>query len=215
MKTSVLIPTRWRLEQFKALMGSIIKTAEGELEIIVGADTDDATDYGVKCIRYEDLGSSQKVYEMAKLATGDMMRVFSTDEIVRTKGWDTKLYARFPEDKLAVLATNDSPDKHRGGCVPVVSKEWYAIAGYYPRHFWHSYGDTWVVDIANRAKRFIFVEDVVVEHLKKTQGFRDKSNQRVSQLDNNRDKPGGRDLWNKTADEREELANKIKAAIND
>ena len=197
-------------------MDSLIKTAEGDLEIIVGADADDDTDYGVKCIRYENLGSSEKTHEMAKLATGDMMRIFSTDEIAVTKGWDTKLYARFPEDKLAVLAANDAQDRHRGGCVPVVSKEWYALAGYYPRHFWHSYADTWVVDIANRVGRFIFVKDVVIEHLKKTKGRgNDKLYNYRAKHDRGRDNPSLKKLWEKTANERQELANRVKAEIND
>ena len=214
MKTSVLIPTRWRPDGFKRLWDSLFETAGDELEILVGADVDDDTDYSVPCIRYDNLGSSEKVHELAKLATGDMMRVFSTDELVKTKNWDTILYSRFPSDKLAVLATTDCIGGHKGGCVPVISKEWYAIAGYYPNLFWHSYGDTWVVDIANKASRFIFVKDVVVEHLKKTQG---RGNDRLysyrAKKDRGRDNKDLRKLWEKSEVTRQELAEKIKALI--
>lgn len=208
MKTSVLIPTRWRKDGFKRLWDSLHETAEDELEILVGADTDDNTDYGVPCIRYENLGSSQKTYELAKLATGDMIRLFSTDEVVITKGWDVKLYSYFPEDKLAVLYTKDNQKERLGGCVPVVSREWYAVAGYYPKYFWHSCGDTWVTKIAESIGRLIYAEDVVVEHLKKSKGQRDLLHKYAKENDR-----GAAEIWLKTAQERVEIANRVKELI--
>ena len=206
MKTSVLIPTRLRPDGFKVLYDSIIRTATGEIEILVGADKDDSTEYGVSCIRYDNLGSSEKVCELAKLATGDMMLMGSTDEEFITKGWDSLLYSKFPADKLAVLTTKDSPDEHRGSRRPVVSKEWYAVAGFYPKHFWHFYGDTWVVDIAQRVSKYrlVYVGDVVIEHLKKS-----RSGYKRDDLYARRGK-SRKDIWEKTEKERQQLADKIK-----
>jgi hypothetical protein len=210
LKTSVLIPTRWRKEGFKRIVDTAIDLAHDELEILVGADIDDDTEYevpeGAKVIRYDNLGSSQKTCQLAKLATGDMMRLFSTDERVISKDWDINLYKHFPEDKLAVLFTRDDPGKHTGGCVPVVSKEWYAIAGYYPMHFWHFYADKWVTDIAKSFGRLIFADDIVIEHFKR------KVNKSADPLYARRGRQQDA-VWQATANERHQIAMKIKAAI--
>lgn len=208
MKTSVLVPTRARKKLFARLIKSIGDTARGEVEILVGADDDDPTDYEYPCVRYTGLGSSQKVYELAKLATGDMILMGATDEVFRTPGWDTKLWDRlskFP-DGLGVLFTQDG-DTHRGSRRPVITRRWYEVAGFYPRHFWHFYADTWVVTIAEAVGRVFFVPEVIIDHLhpKSGRGEQDEIYNRRGNAET--------DKWKATEPERNQIIEKLKAEI--
>lgn len=207
MITSVLIPALGRQEGFEKLVESIKKTAHTEIEFLVGTQKDDPTQYSLPNIRYYDIGSSVKVHELAKMATGDMILMASTDEVFLTDGWDEILYSRFPDDKLAVLYTRDDKTEHHGSCRPIISKEWYKVAGYYPHHFYHFYGDTWVTDIAKDVGRLIYVKEVVIDHRngKHGKGVRDEFYERRGKIQT--------EIWDKTLHERKKLAEKVRAAI--
>ena len=217
MKFSILLPTLGRPEGLKRAVDSIFATAEGEVEVLIGCDTDEWDDvraaYGDICtvsVYANGSGSSRKTFEMARGCTGDAMRIGSNDEEWITPGWDRLLFERWEEDPFLCLYTNDRPGKNTGGRAPCITREWYDVAGYYPSHFHHWHADTWVTEIAERVGRLRHVPEVSIVH------HHPKSRLGTGKMDDVYAKRGPKqqELYNSLSGERRLIAGKLADAVS-
>jgi hypothetical protein len=208
-KTSVVMPTRGRPERCKTAIESLYETAEGEIELIVGFNPDSQYPVDDRARIYvSPTGPSQRTCEMAALATGEIIMQGSDDFIWRTKGWDRIFHEKAAEHPIACFYFNDGrPDDKMDSCIPVVTRRFYEIAGYFPAHFFHFYGDTWVATIAKMAGCLFYVPEVVVEHM--------HPKFRKSQWDDTYGNRGSSDGGRYTSllRDRQDLANALRTAI--
>lgn len=200
------MPSR-RKERFKLAYESILETAEEDVELIVGMNPDCVFDLPEGVTRYiSESGPSKRTHEMAPMCKGEVIMQGSDDFLWRTKGWDRKFLEKAKANHIACFYFNDghSPMDSR---IPVVTRRFYEIAGYFPPHFFHFYGDTWVAKIAEAAGCFFPAMDVVIEHMHPKFKKADRD-----MVYNMRGEADGA-TWERTKPEREELARKLKAEI--
>jgi hypothetical protein len=130
----------------------------------------------------------------------------SDDFLWRTQGWDEILRQKTKEHPIACFYFNDG----RENCdsrIPIVTRGFYEVAGYFPRYFHHFYGDTWVAEIADKAGCLYYAPEVVIEHMHPKFG--------KSQWDDvyaSRGKPD-HETWKRTQGERDALVERLKRAL--
>lgn len=194
-------------------MDSMLALADGEVEVLIGVDLDDparlSVPAGCQILEFDGVGSSKKVWELARRSTGDAMRVVSNDEEFLTRGWDAKLYREWEADPYWCLYTNDKRGENTGGRCPIVTREWYEVAGYYPPHFWHWHADKWVTDIAEVVGRLRYVPSVDIRH------WHPKTRLGGAKRDDVYRRRGDAEpeLWKRTEPERRLLAERLQEAI--
>jgi hypothetical protein len=210
MKTSVVMPTRGRPERCKQALESLFATAEGEIELIVGFNPDSQYPVDERAKVYlSPTGPSQRTGEMAAMATGEIIMQGSDDFLWRTPGWDRIFHEKAEKHPIACFFFNDGrPEDKMDSCIPVVTRKFYEIAGYFPSYFFHFYGDTWVADIANMAGCLRYVPEVVIEHMHPK--FRKAQSDETYGM---RGSPDGF-LYQQKLGERKELAHRLKEAIS-
>lgn len=164
MKTSVLMPSRGRPKRILEAIESLYATATGEIELIVGFNPDSQYPVDGARIHVSESGPSQRTYEMAKLATGEIIMQGSDDFLWRTKGWDEIFHEKAKEHPVACFYFSDGREE-MDSCIPVVTRGFYERAGYFPPYFFHFCADQWVADIAKEAGCLYYVPEVVIEHM--------------------------------------------------
>lgn len=224
---SIIIPSRGRPEKIKQALASIEATTD-DYEILLGLDVDDAGRYDVAALYslcpsahgfYDfefpaGLGCSGKVNRLGMKAGGDWIMGAADDLIWHTKGWDRILDTHKPGDGIVCCYCKDDPDVHRGPIasdgvpgIPIVTREFYDVAGFFPKHFFHFYGDTWSTDIARRVDRLVYVDEITIEHMHWRYGKGE-----FDETAKSRGTPQTQ-IWKDTEPERVYLANRLRAAI--
>lgn len=203
---SVLMPSR-RKERLWEACKSLTRTAKGEVEVIVGQNPDCLFDLPEGVIRHvSPTGPSQRTHEMAAMCKGDILLTGGDDFLWRTEGWDELFLEKAKEKPIACFYFNDghSPMDSR---IPAVTRKFYEIAGFFPPHFFHFYGDTWVAKIAEGAGCFYPALDIVIEHMHPKFGKAERD--AVYGMRGSADKK----KWDETAPERARLIEKLRAEL--
>lgn len=203
---SILMPSR-RPARFKDAYKSIVEKTVGEWELIVSQNPDKVFEVPAGVTRVISKGySAPRIRQMEPMAKGDILVAGADDFIWRTKGWDQKLKKRAEKHPIACFYFDDGHHPMTS-CIPVVTRRFYEVVGFFPEGFGHAYGDTWVVEIARMAKCLHFADDVVIEHMHPKFGKSERD-----EVHDMRPKPQTK-LWDETKPVREKLADKLKAEI--
>lgn len=200
---SVLLPTRGRPELCKKAVLSIKKTAPA-VEILVYVDDNDPKiqEYDVDFIIGPPRRSGEAIRHLLTHANGDMFYFGSDDITWVTDGWDEIFREKMPAHELAVLY----PDMG-DSCNPCFTRKWVETVGLFPEYFKHFGPDTWYADIAKRAGTLIKVPEVKMKH----ERIRDEIFARTRA---DGDALFARFKLEETQDERQLLAEKVRALIN-
>ena len=200
------MPTR-RINGFWTAYRSIVETTVGPYELYVAQNPDCLFQVPPEVNRIiSPEGPAARSHQMCELARGDVIFGGADDYIWRTHGWDQILLEKAKQHPIGCFYFDDgsSPMNSR---IPVVTRGFYEIAGYAQPRFYHFYGDTWLTDIASKAGCLFPVLEVVIEHMHPKFGKAPRDE--VYEM---RGEPNKR-LWEETAQEREEIAQRLKAAI--
>lgn len=199
------MPSRGRPKDCKEAYDSCIKTAKGEIEILVYLDNDDAmlSSYETPHTVGPPLRCAQANRELLKVAKGDLFFFGSDDQRWETPGWDLKLAELMPEDGLSIIYPRDIPGGQKS-MNPCWSRKWADLFGHYPDYFVHFGPDMWLVDIARRAGTLINAKDILIVHKR----IKDETHSRVRQ---NGDATFASKKIIETEKQRQEIAEKIKS----
>ena len=205
---SVLMPSRGRPELCHQSRQQAIDMADGEIEVLVYVDEDDPLKSKYKdVIVGKPLHSGKAMRVLAEQAKGDIMFFGCDDFVWRTKGWNKIAEQKMPAHQLSVLCPRDMPNvKVNKSQSPMFTKRLIEVAGWWPDGFNHFGPDTWLVDIGRKADQLIFLDDVLIEHVK----VHDATYSRARE---NGDGGKAKDILNNTAKDRERIAAKIKELI--
>lgn len=219
MRFDILLPTRGRIEGLRRAVRSIFRTASGDVTVWLGVDEDDEETMGlhletlgprVEWLTFaEGTGSSRKTHDLAAVCTGDAMRIASNDEEFLTQGWDGILFDRWKDDPYWCLYTNDKDGENTGGRCPIITREWYEVAGYYPPHFWHWHADQWVTEIATAVDRLEYIPEVSILHRHPKKRLGGAKHDAVYK----RRGEAEWDLWGETLPEREAAISRLRQAL--
>lgn len=218
---SVLMPSRGRPKWFRECVESILDLAEEPVEILAYVDTDDEVleEYaeldGVLKHTNVVYGPQQWYVPANKIllphARGEWIFFCSDDHLVKTKGWDVRLKAHLP-DGMGVVYPKDHPERP-SSTTPITTKKWLDLCGPWPTRFQRHFGlDTWLVDIARRAGRLRWAEDVLILHKKKRYGYdMDATHYRIREGNEQHEMR----IWiDQTSPDRQAIADRIKLALS-
>jgi hypothetical protein len=178
---SVLTPTRNRPAGVRRLIETACETADGPVELVFYQDEDAVyqdthvfdipgyrPDVTVQVLTGPRIVLSQMWNECWEKSTGDIFLLSDDDVAFRSPSWDIKVTEAvnsFP-DKIAVVWGRDGFHQPPACATqPFASREWTEVLGYFtPKNIW-GYVDKWVYELACRAGRGVYLEDVFTEHL--------------------------------------------------
>lgn len=191
MKLAILTPSRGRPKELYRFFDSINSTISGQNEIMfyIGIDKDDPSreDYfdilhrmlkdkrdQITIIMIEDdLKPISKIWnELSRLRSwensADYFMMGGDDFVFVTQEWDIILEEKIlSADHPFYLYWFDDNINGENLCTfPIVSKYWISALGYFvPTIFKYFYIDTWVFDIATRARLLKYIPEVKTKHL--------------------------------------------------
>lgn len=199
---------------------SALDTAEGSIECVVYVDNDDWSYEhmempGLRIVKGSRIVLSQMWNRCQVEADGDYFMHAGDDLIFRTPGWDTKIIAAFPKDKIAFVHGRDGSDQDSipFGTHGFLHRKWVKKVGYFvPPYFSCDYNDTWLNEVADMIGRHVFVDDVLIEHMHPVWGKREHD-----KVDAEREERGRNDnvkaMYESMADERRADAEKLRTAM--
>jgi hypothetical protein len=230
---SILTPTCKRPGNVNRLISSIKDTASGKnrIELLFYVDDNDVgtrdcfNDFYeiVKDINFielkfiNDIGNDKQWYNrwwnyLWKNCSGDYIMQCGDDIVFRTKDWDLKVIEEFGKypDKMVLLYCNDgSCDSKDRATHPFLTKEWCRELGYFiPGIFDGGFNDTWLTEIAKGANRFVYLENIITDHLHPDFNKSELDDVYLKQREMIREQ-GAPQLFLKTKEEREKGINRI------
>lgn len=179
---SLLMPTRGRPALVDRLIKSVVTQTIhlDQVEIILYVDEDDTGSHhldsqDVRVVRIVGPAMSMGGYNSACLeqARGDIIILANDDMIIRTPGWDTKIFetvAKFP-DKIYLAYGNDLFKKGNLCTFPILSRRTCELlVEPYPKEYQGAFIDYHLFDIFKRLQhagfdRIYYMDEVVFEHL--------------------------------------------------
>lgn len=158
---SVLIPTRGRPKRLEQCIGSIKKTAAGEVEALTYVDDDDDsyTEWGIKGPRVERAKMFKALIEKAR---HPWLMICGDDVIFETKGWDLEMIKPIPEDRIGIVFGIDGWKNTPGHLL--FHRRFYELTGCFPDEFEHFGIDTYMSDVMRGVERFFQVQ-VMLRHM--------------------------------------------------
>lgn len=191
MKISVLCPSRSRPELAKRMAHSALDTASGNVEVLIGLDSDDPKNRDYYNLIDQDAGIPLFVFNpgvgvgyiwdtLAKDAIANMadetesdqqdhLFLMANDDLVfMTMGWDEQFAraARQYPDRIFVMWANDGINGENHAAFPCVARRWIDTVGYFsPTCFRFFRHDTWLYDLGHRVGRLHYIPDVEIKHL--------------------------------------------------
>lgn len=184
---SILCPSRGRPELAARMVNSALATSVGSIEILLYLNEDDP-----KLDEYKNL-IDKKYYEvgpdrspayswnlLSDKAKYDIFFLVGDDVEFITPAWDrtTMEYFNNIEDKIACVYPRHTTGKTSKNPHFCVHRRWKDALGYFvPPQFWHWYVDTWTREIAKKLKRYVLMDDVVLNMEK---DFQDETAKRVN-----------------------------------
>lgn len=152
---SVLCPTRLRPDALRRSLASLRDNAwPGDVEVLLGVDPDDPTDYGGlgKIVRFEErhgYANLHRYYDvLACAAQGDWLLLWNDDCLMATDGWNEVV--EFYEDDVIL-----SPDTvHNPLCTfPIVPRRFVNALGHFSLN---AHCDTWWQEIGEALDRLVW-----------------------------------------------------------
>lgn len=201
---------------------SALKTASGEVEILVGVENAELADYigaidddRVRIFGFGDGYGVGRIWNLlAESAKGDLLLMGNDDQTYSTRGWDEgfEVAAANVPDGIFVAWCDDGINGGRHAAFPCVSRRWYETLGYFvPEVFSFFFHDTWLFDLGHRIGRLRYLPDVLVKHLHWTHGGVDDETTRRNR--NTGQSVKDRHAWIKTEQTRAEHAAILKELI--
>lgn len=179
---SLLLPTRGRPALAERFMASVVETAEvlTAIELILYVDDDDTGSHhldggALATVRLIGPRQSMGAYntQCYRAAKGQIIVLVNDDMVMRTPGWDRQVRAmntRFP-DQIYLGYCNDLLKKKGLATFPILSRKTCdLLVDPYPAAYAGAFIDVHLFDIFKRLQnqgfdRFIYLDDVVFEHL--------------------------------------------------
>jgi len=179
---SLLLPTRGRPVLAERFIASVVETAEAleAIELILYVDDDDTGSHhldggALSTVRLIGARQSMGTYntQCYRAAKGQIIVLVNDDMVMRTPGWDRQLRAmnqRFP-DQIYLGYCNDLLKKKGLATFPILSRKTCdLLVDPYPAAYAGAFIDVHLFDIFKRLQnqgfdRFIYLDDVVFEHL--------------------------------------------------
>lgn len=180
---SFIIPTRNRIENCKKLLDSFRQktTNLSQIEIVLVIDDDDAES---KNFSYDGIhlkktftkpGQNMGALNMAGYhkTEGDYIMLFNDDVLIKTPGWDKKVFAAFRTfpDNIALVHVNDTVFQHNLCIFPFVSRTYCELLeGICPQDYIRYNIDDHIFDVFNLLavlgqRRIIYLPNVIFQHL--------------------------------------------------
>jgi len=179
--TSLIIPTRNRVEPLRRLFDSIEETCKStdNLEVLLGIDDDDdetiqfiekyseTSRFVIKSIigkrgkGYVDLHN--KVNELCQKANGQFLFFIADDVQFMTKNWDEKILATYNSvysDNIFWIRTAHHEGSPDAQCL-AITRDWYNVTGHLGTCY---HQDTEFNFVAKHVGREVFLKDIVVLH---------------------------------------------------
>jgi hypothetical protein len=186
---SLVTPTRKRLDGLKRMWHSALDTAKepDKIELVLYIDHDDIeTVNGYHELRNQDnivviISDPDKPKEIytnlhnicCEASTADIFFQCVDDIVFRTDNWDEIVINKFNEfdDKIAYLFPDDCHWGSKFGTHGFFHKAWYNALGHIsPPYFTVDWADNYINDIAKAVDRWIYLENVIIEHMHWTFG---------------------------------------------
>lgn len=170
-KVSVILPTRRRIEKLDASLKSLYEHAEGEFELLIGADNDDMETVNFIVENYPDakillvkrMGYTalhRYVNKLSYMAEGNWLFLWNDDALIRTKGWDKKIGEESGFSVLCPRCNQYDYKPSHNNLFPIVPKQWLELLGYFSLS---PQNDSFVQHTSNRAGIAKDI-DIEIEH---------------------------------------------------
>lgn len=186
-KISLLCPTRKRVSGLKRMWDSALNTADNPeyIELVIYVDHDDQETLDFLSINkteqfkiiHEDLYKKEIYSNLHNIccehASADIVFGCADDLIFRTNGWDSIVLSKFKDydDGLIFAYPNDGYWGEKFGTHGFFHKNWFNVLGYLsPPIFTVGYSDNYINDIAKAIDRFIYLDNILIEHMHWTFG---------------------------------------------
>ncbi|WP_146097910.1 MULTISPECIES: hypothetical protein [Xanthomonas] len=232
---SMLCPTRSRVKRVQLFVRSVHRTCAdpSQVELLFYVDDDDPQldQYRIAVEKMRAAYSAFRALELivgppisvsrswnvlADKCSGNLLMMANDDQMYIDYGWDFHLDKCYGEreDEVFALFFEDGQYPPDGGDFPIVSRRWYETLGYFtPGIFEFWYNEAWIFDVANRLQRIIRISGVLVDHLHYSEykSVLDDTykRHRLNYERVNRDS----ELYNRTADDRQAAADKLRALM--
>jgi hypothetical protein len=183
-KISILVPSRESPGSLEDFITSVRDTCVDleRIEFIVRLDScdpflDDYKKVLDLCGVYNKIVIKDRIFysgdlweDCYSLSSGDIFFIAHDDVRVRTYGWDLKIRSVFNNvvDKISLVYCDDGYYEDKKCYLPFIHSRWVNTLGYVVpnglRDVGYLYSD-WLLDIARRCKRVIYLENYYIEHL--------------------------------------------------
>lgn len=222
MKISILMPTRKRPQRLKLILDNIAASCDdiSNIELLFLADEDDTeTISELYALKQKFIINCDKNIIFSNMwnilypeATGELIMIAGDDIEFKTTGWDTTIRAVFAEhkDKFILVGTDDGIQHQNIAVHPFIHRRWVNTLGYVlPPYFKYWYADNWLTDVAKAVGRFIYLPNIMIQHVHGITG-RDETYIKNEGFINE-----ARQVWNSTANLRDQDIQKILSAIQE
>lgn len=232
---SMLCPTRSRVKRLQLFVKSVHRTCAdpSQVELLFYVDDDDPQldQYRIAVEKMKAAYSAFRTIELvvgppisvsrswnvlAEKCSGNLLMMANDDQMYVDYGWDFYLDQRYGEreDEVFAMFFEDGQYPPDGGDFPIVSRKWYETLGYFtPGIFEFWYNEAWIFDVANRLQRIIRIPRILVDHLHYSEykSVLDDTykRHRLNFERVNRDS----ELYNRTSDDRQAAADKLRALM--
>ena len=228
MRISILVPSRERPNRFKTFVDSVLNNSKNvnNISIYCYLDSDDPTlskyeqfSENVKYIIGDPISISKSWNIIAEKAYQDGNDVFmmgNDDQVYHTKYWDEILLnhmSKLPHRYFCIWF-KDGIQNNRLATFPILTKNWYELLDnrFTPGIFNYCFNDTWIFDIAQRAKVCYYIDEVFVEH---QHALTDKKYHDRIYVKNSKFKATDKEVYENNISERILLAQRIRDKINE
>ena len=186
---SLLCPTRNRPDGLETMWMSAIEMADNpeSIELVLYIDDDDKNSISKSNDLRERFGDQinatvgkrgEEIYSnlhniCCSKSRADIFFGCADDLIFRTTGWDSRARHHFEKiaDKIAYIFPDDGHWGEELGTHGFFHRKWYEALGYLsPPVFTVDYSDNYVADISRAVGRYIYMPEVLVEHMHWTFG---------------------------------------------
>ncbi|GEM_PF-2340487 len=170
-KISILCPTKNRPEGAVRLFHSAMCNAFNPDKIEILFSIEENEEYlhryrkmlELQLIPTKFTKTSEKLNELAKIASGDILMFGMDDVIFETRDWDVLLKASLPKDMLFVGFPGVK--KAVQYAFPLVSKKMVDVLGFMClEDICHEYLDLWFQDLGFNLDRIYFIQDIILNH---------------------------------------------------
>ena len=178
-KITLVCPTRERINKFKRMVESLMKTVNDpkniELLILLDSDDPELDSYKIESETINKKGLATKLYiidldsnskrinYLVYKSVGDIIFTINDDISFLSKDWDhyiNKEFSKINIDKpFCLWITSDVKYNYLHCDFPIINRSWYETLGYHSsEYFAYWYLDAWICDLCFRSKKFLVTD---------------------------------------------------------